>query len=65
QPAPVGASPVTNNSTSSSSRSLTQHNSFKVDITGSQTPREHADAFTKQADGLYALALRNMQTATV
>ncbi|MCJ2071790.1 phage tail tip lysozyme, partial [Methylobacterium sp. J-030] len=47
QPAPVGASPVTNNSTSSSSRSLTQHNSFKVDITGSQTPREHADAFTK------------------
>ncbi|MCJ2067644.1 phage tail tip lysozyme [Methylobacterium sp. J-030] len=65
QPAPVGASPVTNTSTSSSSRSLTQHNSFKVDITGSQTPREHADAFTKSADGLYALALRNVQTATV
>ena len=58
-------SPSVMNSTTSSSRSLTQNNSFKVDITGSQTPQEHARAFTKSADGLYALAMRNAQTATV
>lgn len=59
------ASPAVMNSTTSSSRSLTQNNTFKVDITGSQTPQEHARAFTQSADGLYALALRNAQSATV
>ncbi|MGH1590782.1 phage tail tip lysozyme [Methylobacterium phyllosphaerae] len=58
-------SPSVMNSTTSSSRSLTQNNTFKVDITGSQTPQEHARAFTQSADGLYALALRNAQSATV
>jgi hypothetical protein len=51
--------------TTSNSRSLTQTNTFKVDIQGSQTPQEHAKAFTQSADGLYALALRNAQSATV
>lgn len=60
---PRTSSAVMNSTTSN--RSLSQTNSFNVKITGSQTPQEHAKAFTRVVDDLHALTLENIQSATV
>lgn len=63
QPAPAGASPVTNNNTSSTSRAVTQNITNNVKVDGSTAPREQGRIMQSSLDAVHALALANAQSA--
>lgn len=62
QPAPAGASPVTNNN-SNSSKAVTQNITNNVKVDGASAPREQGRIIQSSLNAVHGLALANAQSA--
>ncbi|MCJ2087508.1 phage tail tip lysozyme [Methylobacterium sp. E-005] len=65
QPAPVGASPVTNNTTSSSNKAVHQTFNNNTTIHEARNAKEAGRTMTDVFDRMHGLALENAQTAVI